>query len=107
MTTHFLWLAPALALSLPLLVRAQDEPTDPKSSAQPLRYASAFSDYKPWQETKRGDWRQLNDNVRPATKDGQGHRHGGPGATPSAPSPSASSLASPTHRGHHVHGGKP
>lgn len=107
MTTQFLWLAPALALSLPLLARAQGDAADPKSSAQPLRYQSPFSDYKPWQEIKRGDWRQLNDNVRPAAKDAQGHRHGGSSAAPSAPGSSASSPAAPSHQGHRMHGGKP
>jgi hypothetical protein len=108
MTTYFLWLAPAVALSMPLLVHAQT-PGDPsgKVTAQELRYRSAFSDYKPWQDVKRGDWRQLNDNVRPAPKSGNGQGQMQHGAhTPSAPQAPASAAA-PAHRGHHMHGGKP
>jgi hypothetical protein len=107
MTTHFLWLAPALALSLPLSARAQRDPADAKAPAPALRYPSAFSDYKPWQDVKRGDWRQLNDNVRPANKGAGSHGHMHHGASaPSTPQAPASAPA-PGHRGHHMHGGKP
>jgi hypothetical protein len=30
----------------------------------PLQYRSAFADYKPWQDTRPGDWRALNDAVK-------------------------------------------
>ena len=107
MTSHFLWLAPALALCLLAAARAQGDPADGKAAVPALRYQSAFSDYKRWQEAKRADWRQLNDNVRPVPKGtgSQGHMHHG-AQTPSAPQAPASAPPS-AHRGHSMHGGKP
>ena len=58
------WLAGAIALGLPLLVAAQargSDPTQAKQTTPPLRYDSAFADYKPWQDTKPSDWRGVND----------------------------------------------
>ena len=107
MNTLFLRLAPAVALCLPLLALAQadrPDPADPKAPAPAMRYQSAFADYKPWQDTKAGDWRAVNDNVRDAAAKGGGHSV--PSAPPaSAPPSEASAPAMPTHGGHHMHGG--
>jgi hypothetical protein len=113
MKNAFQRLAPAMALCLPLLATAQQasSPADAKAAGQPLRYQSAFSDYKPWQDIKPGDWRQLNDSVAP--KDGKSGGHAGHGAAPAsapaAPAAKASAPAAPaaeTHQGQHMHGGK-
>ena len=112
MNNLFLRLAPAVALCLPLLALAQagrPDPADPKAPAPALRYQSAFADYKPWQDTKPGDWRAVNDNVRDAAAKGGGHAAPVPSAPPtpaSAPPSKASAPAMPTHGGHHMHGGK-
>jgi hypothetical protein len=109
MNTPFLRLAPAVALGLPLLALAQTarpDPADAKAAAPPLRYQSAFADYKPWQDAKPGDWRAVNDNVRDAGA--KGGAHGGH-ASPPAPAASApaakASAPAPAHGGHHPHGG--
>lgn len=105
-------LAPALVLCLPLGVLAQSassQAEDSKAAAPALRYPSAFSDYKPWQDIKPGDWRQLNDAL--VSPPGQAGAHAGhamparSGGTPSAPAPSTPPPAS--HGGHSMHGGKP
>ncbi len=104
-----------LALCVPLAAFAQaPAPAAAASSASTpaLRYSSAFADYKPWQDIKPGDWRQLNDNVAP--KDGQGGGHAGHGAAapPAAPAAKASAPAAPAagghhgHQGHHMQGGQ-
>lgn len=105
-------LAPAVALCLPLLALAQSgqpDPADPKTPGPALRYQSAFADYKPWQDSKPGDWRAVNDTVRDAAAKGSAHAgHGMPAAAPvSAPAPAtkASAPAMP-HGDHHQHGGK-
>ena len=107
-------LAPAVVLGLPLLAIAQQssDPTDDKAAAQ-VRYQSAFADYKPWQDIKPGDWRQLNDNVRPTFGAAGGHAGQGiatPAASESAsapsPTPKASAPAMPAHEDHQMHGGK-
>lgn len=105
-------LAPAMVLCLPLLALAQAgrlDPADPKASAPVLRYQSAFSDYKPWQDTKPGSWRAINDRVRDAAAKGSAHGdHGMPAAAPSsAPATKAPVPAMPSRGGHHGHGGKP
>lgn len=104
---HFLFtrLAPAMALSLPLLAIAQQSATPadpPKAPAATLPYHSAFADYKPWQDIKPGNWRQLND----ALNAGAGHAgHGAPQPAAARPAPAAS-AAMPRHHGHH-HGHQP
>ena len=105
--------ARAVALCLPLLAFAQvarPDPADPKAAAPALRYASAFADYKPWRDTKPGDWRAVNDFVRDAAVKGGGHAgHAMPAKTSApapAPAPKASAPAMPGHGGHHEHGGK-
>lgn len=108
MNIPFLRLAPALALGLPLLALAQParpDPADPRASAPPLHYQSAFADYKPWQHTKPGDWRAVNDNVRDAGAKGGGHAgHAMPGAPAGASAPAAK-ASSAAHGSHHQHGG--
>lgn len=112
MKTHCSWLAPVLALSLPSLVVAQQaDATDAKAPSTHLRYQSAFADYKPWQEIKPGNWRQLNDQVAPAAGAAGGHaghnmRTTAPTAAP-APASKASELPASPHKGHDRHGGKP
>jgi hypothetical protein len=114
MHNHFLRLVPAVALCAPLAALAQSgraDPTDALASAPALRYPSAFSDYKPWQELKPADWRAVNDQVRGAAATGGGHAgHNmsmpmAPAA--SAPAPKASAPAMPGHGGHRMQGGKP
>lgn len=104
-----------LALCVPLAALAQapaPAAAASNASAPALRYQSVFADYKPWQDIKPGDWRQLNDNVAP--KDGKGAGHAGHGASPApaAPAANASAPAAPAagghhgHQGHHMHGGQ-
>jgi hypothetical protein len=101
-----------LALCVPLatLARAPAPAAAASSASAPaLRYQSAFADYKPWQDIKPGDWRQLNDNVAP--KDGKGGGHAGHGAAtaPAAPATNPSAQAAPAaggHQGHQMHGGR-
>lgn len=106
-------LAPALVLCLPLGVLAQSassQAEDSSAAAPALRYSSAFSDYKPWQDIKPGNWRQLNDALV-ATPAGQAGAHAGhavpaaSGGTPPAPARATPSAA--PHGGHSMHGGKP
>lgn len=109
MNNLLLRLAPAVALSLPLLAVAQQgaNATDTKAPAQPLRYQSAFADYKPWQDIKPGNWRQLNDNLVPAPGKAGGHA-GHSSSAPAAPSPAtkASAPAAPAHQNHEMHRGQ-
>lgn len=89
-------LAPALALCLPLL-----------TPAQPLRYTSAFADYKPYQDLEPGPWRALNDAVGAAALKPAGHAsHGAaPPAAASAPRPAPAPQAQPQPHPHHRHHG--
>lgn len=80
-------LAPAAALCLPLLAFAQGgggEPAQARSATPALRYDSAFADYKPWQDIKPGNWRELNDKLAPAPM---------PMPAPAAPADRASAPA--------------
>ena len=110
MKSLFSRLAPAVALGLPLLALAQagrPDPADPKASAPALRYQSAFADYKPWRDTKPGDWRAVNDNVRQATAKSGGHvGHQMSPASPAAASAPLAKPAAPAPGGHPTHGGK-
>ena len=112
MNNHSYRLSPAMALCLPLLASAQAgyaDPTDPKAPAAPLRYTSAFADYKPWQDIKPGDWRVVNDNVRnPAAKAAShGQSSSAPAVAAPAPGPKASTPAMPGHGGHQMPGSRP
>ncbi len=57
----------ALAMSVAGAAVAQNapqtDPRDPKASAQPAEYRSAFADYRPYKEPEIADWRALNDEV--------------------------------------------
>lgn len=99
-------LAPAMALCMPLWAMAQANNADPSSAkavAPPLRYQSAFSDYKPWQDVKPSDWRAVNETVRAAASAGGGHA--GHAVPPSAPATPAPARSMPGHSGHQMHGG--
>jgi hypothetical protein len=103
-------LAPALALSLPLLAGAQGvaEPRNAKTG-RPLHYQSAFADYKPYSDVDLGNWRAINDAVGVAALKQGRHAGHGPTATPSpasapaatASSPMPSREAPPKHHSHH------
>jgi hypothetical protein len=69
----------------------------PVALSQPLRYESAFADYKPWQDIRPADWRRVNDAVREAARAGA--------AAASAPATSASAPAPAGHAHHGMHGG--
>lgn len=102
------------ALGMPLMALAQASDTQPApaaASAPPLRYQSAFADYKPYRDVKSGDWKAMNDD---AGKSG-GHTMAMPMSMPmdgaSAPGPAASASGMPAmteHSGHQMpmHGGK-
>jgi hypothetical protein len=102
-------LATAVFLCVPVLAPAQPEPANPGALAPSLRYQSAFSDYKPWQDIAVDDWSRLNDAVKgsPGTP-GQSR----PGVT-AAPATSAVSASKPPpsapgrgERHMHMHGGQ-
>ena len=119
----------ALAVALCLPCAAFDQPAGvaPVSEA-PLQYRSAFEGYKPYQDTKPGDWRSLNEAVKDedstAGMPGMGNM---PGHTMPVSAVSASSPASRNralgktvpvpnmpampgmadHSGHHMSEGKP
>ena len=108
MNNFFRWLAPAVALCIPLALLAQPDshpaPGKADAIAPRLQYRSAFADYKPWQDTKPGDWKAMNDAVG---KSG-GHSTGMPTGAASAPAPAASKPAMPDHSGRpmHMQGGR-
>jgi hypothetical protein len=111
MNNFFHWLVPAAVLCAPVLALAQGgraDPADAKTVAPPLRYQSAFADYKVWQDTKPGDWRALNDSLN--AQGGSAHAgHAMPAPAASAPAASASKPAmppTPPHGAHRMHGGK-
>lgn len=96
---HFLVrLASVATLGLPLHALAQQAPEPATAKpASPLRHASAFADYKPWQDIKPGNWRQLNDALVSAPGAPGGHAaHGTQGG--SAPA---------MHDMHRMPGGRP
>ena len=103
-------LAPALVLSLPLLAGAQGiaEPRNAKA-VTPLRYQSAFADYKPYSDVELGNWRSINDAVGVAALKQGGHAGHGTTAMPSAASSPATAASSaipgreapPMHHSHH------
>ena len=102
------WVATAVLMGLPLMVAAQANPADPGAAAPALKYQSAFSDYKLWQDIQAADWRIVNDTVRDAKPDGA---HAGHGAAPAvatpgqvAPRPVPAPPQAPAgHSGHGAH----
>jgi hypothetical protein len=104
-------LAPALALCLPLVALAQPasvDPAQPSASAAPVKYRSAFADYRPWQDIKPGDWRALNDGLKGSGMSGHNMSAPAPAkAAASAPAATASAPAKSGHGGHPMRGGRP
>ncbi|HLL17744.1 MAG TPA: hypothetical protein VK439_03085 [Rubrivivax sp.] len=117
-------LAGAWALCLPPLVVAQTgnfDPSQARQPAAPLRYESAFANYKPWQETKPGDWRAINDALlkdaaqagvqagpaaaMPVAKPSANPAPSTPGAKPAAKPASAASAGAAGSSRSHGHGG--
>jgi hypothetical protein len=91
MKKNFVLRLAAGASGLTVLVSAaQTDPADATHPGPALRYDSAFSGYKPWQEIAPGNWRALNDAVA-----GTAAGHAGHGASPAAAP--ASSPAAPAH----------
>jgi hypothetical protein len=89
----------------------------PAASAAPTTvsglptYESAFSDYKPWQDLKPGNWRALNDALV-AGAPGQGGLGTAAAATTAGqatnsaqPAP-AQKAPGAGHDAHHMHGGR-
>jgi hypothetical protein len=110
MNSFFPRLAAVAALCLPVLALGQagrPDPSDAKAAAPALRYRSAFADYKPWQQTRPGDWRAANDNVRQAGAKSGGHA-GHPMSAASAAAASVPAPSSPArdHGSHPTHGGR-
>lgn len=99
------WLVTATSLCLPWAALAQPKPADPAVSAPGLKYQSAFSDYKPWQETPASDWKAVNETVKGGST-AQGHASHGTSA-PASPAASAPKPGPGMHgHGHqHMHGG--
>lgn len=103
------WLVTATCLALPVAAGAQPDPADPGTAAAALRYESAFSDYRPWQETPPGDWRAINDALRKEPVDHAGH---GAAPAPGAPAAPAATPAPPRQApvpgqgAHPMHGGE-
>ena len=89
----------ALALAFPLLAGAQGNqqasPADPSVRVSPLKYESAFSDYRPFAEEKVAPWRGSNDAVK-----GGGAREGHAAEPPAQPKPAAKPPAKTEHGGH-------
>jgi hypothetical protein len=105
MKTHVTILLSALSLGVPLSAAAQPTRSDTAAASQPalapaatseLNYQSAFSDYKPYQDLKLGDWRAANDAVGKASGS-----HSGQVGMNSQP---VSVTPSNAHSGHHVGG---
>ena len=72
---------------------AQSPGVDPTRSdvvASPLRYRSAFADYRPLGDDGRGNWKEVNDRVRDAAARAPAQAHGTP-AKGSVPIPGATS----------------
>ncbi|WP_427914963.1 hypothetical protein ACPWT1_08640 [Ramlibacter sp. MMS24-I3-19] len=108
MNTKRSWLVTATCLALPLAAVAQANSAETATLAPALRYESAFSDYKPWQDIQPGDWRALNEELR-KTPAGQGAHTAAPaaGGTPTQPTRPVDGRQTPAadHGAHHMHGG--
>jgi hypothetical protein len=108
MNNHVKIFVSALSLAVPLAAAAQFTRSEPGATSPPapasaspsaLSYQSAFADYKPYQDIKRGDWKASNDTVGNAAGGHSGH-----GMDRSPPQPAA---ANPTgHAGHEMGGVK-
>lgn len=100
---------PALLLCVAPGVLAQPPGAHDEGLPAPaLRYRSAFADYRPWQDIKPGNWRQLNDDLAQGSQAGShaGHALAAPPATVvGKPVPSADPI--PHGGGRHQHGDRP
>lgn len=98
-TVHFLATA-ALSAVAPWVTAS---PLDSGSDVPRLQYESAFAGYRPFDETPRADWREVNRVVDEAARSNAGG-HAGHGAVPASPAPAATTPNSrPSggeHRGH-------
>ena len=66
------------------------DPTRSDVVASPLRYRSAFADYRPLGDDGRGNWKEVNDRVRDAAARAPTPTHGTPDKG-SVPIPGATS----------------
>ena len=64
---------------------AANAPAQSVTSSAPLRYQSAFSDYRPFQEIDVGNWKALNDQVRTSAAGRSMPTTPAPQANPAAP----------------------
>lgn len=55
------WCWGAALVALP--AAAQPSPPAAAANVAPVRYVSAFSDYRPWQQPERVSWRAANDDA--------------------------------------------
>lgn len=90
--------AAALAASTPILAVAQTFTTESPKAVPQLSYRSAFADYKPWEDSKPGDWKALNDAVGKSA----GHAMDMPMGGASAPAPGTSKPAIAGHGGNQM-----
>ena len=109
MNTKTSWRVTAI-VALPLAALAQADPAAPSAAAPPLPYRSAFSEYKPWRDLQRGDWRAMNDALGSASTGGHGAHGAASGTATPAPAPAkpASRQQAPAagHKAHHTQGGQ-
>ena len=89
---------------------AAADPLDSAVNVPGLRYQSAFSDYRPYAEVPRADWREVNRTVEEAARKSggahAGHGAAASGAAPAKPSASGGSAKPDAgHQGHGMHGG--
>jgi hypothetical protein len=106
MKKQFQFGAAAFAVCMPLFAAAQSPRTHVDKGAAPapaLRYTSAFTDYKPFQNLKPSDWRGLNETVGKSSGPGA-HGMGADMSIPSQAAPPASGQTAPPSP---AHGGKP
>ncbi len=113
MQTHRSAWRTALAACATLLCAAHAAHAQTPTSSPQLGYQSAFSDYRPYRDAPRANWRELNDRVAAAPGGTGGHAghagHAGHmmGAAKPAPASAAKPGHAAPHHGHGMHGGKP
>lgn len=75
-------------------------PTPPVTGSAPLRYPSAFANYRPYQDVEVGNWKALNEQVRASAA---------ARSMPTLPAPEVHSkppASASTPRPHSDHGGR-
>jgi hypothetical protein len=97
----------SFGLTAGVFALSQSVAADSPHAAPPLRYDSAFTDYKPWQDIRPAEWREVNDAVREAAAQGTGHAGHGSLAAPGSASSPARPATPPeaAHGAHRLHGG--